>query len=289
MVVLELALTLVLLVGAGLMIRSFLKLYTLDIGIKTENLLTMGMGLSKTKYPNADARRAFYDNFGPRLASIPGVAVGRVHDQRAAVRHRHPPGSSSKAGRCASPRSRRRRSARSSSARRSSRRSACSCAAGAIFNDTDGNAGAETVIINERFAAEFFKNEDPIGRRIRFVQPPPPPGQPAPTPAPPVAGLAHHRRHQPDHPARESTGRRADQRASTSRSGRSRSGFTNLLVRSALPPGAPDERRPRADADGRSRSAGAERPDDGADARSADVAVSRVRQPVRDLRGRSRW
>ena len=77
MVVLELALTLVLLVGAGLMIRSFLKLYTLDLGIRTENLMTMRMELPSLKYPTPETRRVFYDRLEPRLAALPGADAVR--------------------------------------------------------------------------------------------------------------------------------------------------------------------------------------------------------------------
>jgi putative ABC transport system permease protein len=73
MVVLELALTLVLLVGAGLMVRSFLNLYTMDIGIKTDNLMTMRMVLPELKYPTPETRRAFYERLSPRLAALPGA------------------------------------------------------------------------------------------------------------------------------------------------------------------------------------------------------------------------
>src|SRR4029079_4592333 len=58
MVVLELALTLVLLVGAGLMIRSFLKIYSLDVGIATRSVVAMGIRLTPTKYPAPPAPTA---------------------------------------------------------------------------------------------------------------------------------------------------------------------------------------------------------------------------------------
>ena len=120
MVVLELALTLVLLVGAGLMIRSFLKLYTIDIGIRTENLVSMDLQLPNSKYPappapgasapaippgvRPDARIAFYDRLLPRLEAIAGVESRVVHDGRASVRgrpprHRHRRTSPAQAGR----------------------------------------------------------------------------------------------------------------------------------------------------------------------------------------------
>jgi putative ABC transport system permease protein len=60
LIVTELALTMVLLAGAGLMMRSFLTLYRLDVGVKTKQLLTMRLALPTQKYPSPDARRAFF-------------------------------------------------------------------------------------------------------------------------------------------------------------------------------------------------------------------------------------
>ena len=58
MVVAELALTLVLLTGAGLMIRSFLKLYSLDLGVDTSHVLTMRTHADRRKYPTAETAPA---------------------------------------------------------------------------------------------------------------------------------------------------------------------------------------------------------------------------------------
>ena len=73
MVVTELALTVVLLAGAGLMLRSFMNLERLDAGFSIEHLLTMRLQLPEAKYGNADERRAFYEQLEPRLAAIAGV------------------------------------------------------------------------------------------------------------------------------------------------------------------------------------------------------------------------
>ena len=48
------------------------------------------------------------------------------------------------------------------------------------ITDNDGAPGAENVIVSERFAAQYFTGEDPIGRRIKFTVATPAPGQPAP-------------------------------------------------------------------------------------------------------------
>ena len=78
MVVTELALTVVLLVGAGLMIRSFVTLYAVDIGHRDRSLMTMRLQLPESKYANAEARRAFFERLEPRLAAIPGVEAAAV-------------------------------------------------------------------------------------------------------------------------------------------------------------------------------------------------------------------
>ena len=236
MVVLELALTLVLLVGAGLMIRSFLKLYTIDTGIKTENLLSIGLGLSGTKYPNADARRAFYDNFAPRLASIPGA-------QAVAFSTSVPPFGAGRRG----------LELEAGPVRKPDEQAVqvstvivspaffdavgVQLRRGRVFHETDGNPGSETVIINERLAAEFFKGQDPIGRRLRFVQPPPAQGQTPPATPPPVpvwrtiVGISPTIRHANQQDAEPTNVVYIPLRQEPT-------GFTNLLVRTSLPPGS---------------------------------------------------
>ena len=57
LIVVELALTLVLLAGAGFMMRSFLTLYRLDVGVETSHLLTMRLALPTRKYPTPEQRR----------------------------------------------------------------------------------------------------------------------------------------------------------------------------------------------------------------------------------------
>jgi putative ABC transport system permease protein len=72
LVIAEVALALVLLVGAGLMLRSFLKLQATDIGIDPSRTLTFRVGLPPTQFKQEDAGR-FFAGLMPQIASIPGV------------------------------------------------------------------------------------------------------------------------------------------------------------------------------------------------------------------------
>jgi putative ABC transport system permease protein len=73
LIVSEVALAVVLLVGAGLLIRSFQLLRQVQTGFSTENLLTMKMVLPMPKYGKPEARRAFYDEMLRRVGELPGI------------------------------------------------------------------------------------------------------------------------------------------------------------------------------------------------------------------------
>lgn len=78
-VVAEVALALLLLVGAGLMMKSFIRLQGIDPGFKSANLLTMGVTLPQTKYQEDSAKVAFFRQAIERLEALPGVrSVGAV-------------------------------------------------------------------------------------------------------------------------------------------------------------------------------------------------------------------
>lgn len=72
LVVIEVALALVLLIGAGLMMRSFMKLQRIDVGIDPSQTLTFRVGLPPSQYKDEDAGR-FFNELMPQLASLPGV------------------------------------------------------------------------------------------------------------------------------------------------------------------------------------------------------------------------
>jgi predicted permease len=77
LVIVETALALVLLVGAGLLIKSFARLQGVDPGFSPERVLTAQLALPAVRYPDATARRAFWTRLVDRARAIPGAtAIG---------------------------------------------------------------------------------------------------------------------------------------------------------------------------------------------------------------------
>jgi predicted permease len=178
MVVVELMLTIVLLVGAGLLVRSFLTLYNLDIGIRTDHLMAMRLQLPQARYPAAEERRAFFERLEPQLRAVAGV-------EAVAVTTAVPPFPSGQRSFEIDGRPARQGDEDGSSVyvvtispdffdvvRAPVRR-------GRAFTAMDGLPGYENVIINDRLASQFFPGEDPLGRRIRFTRRNPPTDAPA--------------------------------------------------------------------------------------------------------------
>jgi predicted permease len=176
LVVGQLALALVLLTGAGLMMRTFLAMFQLDTGIPTAGLVRMRLDLTEQKYPSAPDRVAFYQRLDERLASAPGlratVASGAPRDGAPAHElsidgRRNPEGTP------------RPTVTFMTIGRRYFDTLGARAVRGRDFGVGDG-ASEPIGIVNERFAELHFPNEDPIGRRIRLT----------PTGGPPTGPLA---------------------------------------------------------------------------------------------------
>jgi putative ABC transport system permease protein len=167
MVIAELTLTLVLLVGAGLMIRSFLKLYSLTLGIDTAPMLTLRVQLPVQKYAKPEERRIFFDKLTTRLQAIPGM-------QSATIASAIP--FSGSEGRVLEIEGR--PAAKPEEAPRTSVVTisppyfdvmGVAMRRGRVFTDGDGEPGSENAIVNERFVTRFFPNEEVMGKRIRLI------------------------------------------------------------------------------------------------------------------------
>ncbi|HKQ75173.1 MAG TPA: ABC transporter permease [Blastocatellia bacterium] len=71
----EIALSLILLVGAGLMIKSFIRLQEVDPGFEPESVLTAEIGLPRAKYPDGQKVTTFHDQLLERLTALPGISA----------------------------------------------------------------------------------------------------------------------------------------------------------------------------------------------------------------------
>ena len=167
MVVSELALTIVLLCGAGLMLRSFIALYSLPPGFDVNGLTRMRMQLPPSNYPTGDARRRFFDQLLPKVEAIPGI-------QSAAITTAVPPLDHEEwrviiAG---SPHIEDDRRPFVSTVAVSPRYFATlgvAVSRGRGIEIGDSAPGAANVVINQLMAERFFPGVDPIGQQLRFV------------------------------------------------------------------------------------------------------------------------
>ena len=75
LVVCEVALSLVLLAGAGLLIRNFVKLQTVDLGLDPNNILVARLPLPRAQYKTAASKQQFFEALLPRLHALPGVVA----------------------------------------------------------------------------------------------------------------------------------------------------------------------------------------------------------------------
>src|SRR5206468_12446581 len=73
LIVLQVAVSFLLLIGAGLMLRSFAKLQHVDPGFQPENVLTMQIGLDFTKYNSNDKQLTFFETLLDRIQGQSGV------------------------------------------------------------------------------------------------------------------------------------------------------------------------------------------------------------------------
>ena len=75
LVVIEVALSLVLLAGAGLLIRNFIRLQTVDLGFDPNNILVARLPLPREQYKTAASKQQFFEALLPRLHALPGVVA----------------------------------------------------------------------------------------------------------------------------------------------------------------------------------------------------------------------
>jgi putative ABC transport system permease protein len=183
-VVVEVALSLMLLVSAGLLMRSFVRLQTVDLGMNPDNVLVARTPLPRGQYPTAEAKQRFFDELMRRLHALPGVTSattisglppfggigseiqipGTTHTERwnaifQLVSHGyfHTLGIRTLRGR--------------------------------LLTETEVTAGRKVAVINQTLVNRFFGNADPIGRQIELTMLASVPEGPVPSPTFEIVGV----------------------------------------------------------------------------------------------------
>src|SRR5205814_9732788 len=166
LVIAEVAVSFVLLIGAGLLINSFLHLRNLDPGFMADHLLTAKIDLPELKYPDPEHRIPFFDDVLRRVRALPGVqsaalagnlpltyngdsmyiAVEGIPDpppdqQRDVIYRAIGPGYFSTMG--------------------------IPLVRGRDFTEKDTTDTAYAVVVSEKMARHFWPGQDPIGKRLK--------------------------------------------------------------------------------------------------------------------------
>ncbi len=169
----ELAFTLVVLAGAGLMTRSFMSLYRADLVIDPTNVLSTRIRLAPERYPTPGARAAFFRQLEEQLGGLSTIGAAAFANTVPFIGA--PRRELSVEGRADAPDAPRPSVSMVSISPAYFETLGVGLMRGRAFTGADMRAESRNAIINERFAAMFFPDREPIGRRIRLSGRPPSP------------------------------------------------------------------------------------------------------------------
>jgi putative ABC transport system permease protein len=169
MVAAEVALAVVLLTGAGLLMRSFLLLENVSPGFQTDNLLTMRIGLASARYAGNAQRSVFYDRVLERVSSVPSV-------QSAAITNAMAPNGRAIGyffnieGRPALEPAKAPTAWLQSVSPGYFQTLGIPLLGGRTFTDADTADAPAVVIVNQTMARRFWPGEDPIGKHVIYAR-----------------------------------------------------------------------------------------------------------------------
>jgi putative ABC transport system permease protein len=166
LVISEVALAMVLLVSAGLLMRSFLHLRSINPGFQPEGVLTFAVNLTESRYPQKRQQSSFFEQLLERLSGLPGVAgagaTNHLPFTDIAIMlfvnfEGHPPPVFG------------RDQAVSLTAVSPDyfRVMQTALKRGRMFNERDNEAAPPVALVNEALGRRYFANEDPVGKRFR--------------------------------------------------------------------------------------------------------------------------
>jgi len=165
LVVVEVALSVILLVGAGLLLRSFALLEKVDTGFNPDRLLIANISLPTSKYAEATQRSAFYTRLCQELAVVPGVVTSGV-TQALPLGANGAQAPIAIDGRPVPPIAERPIVSLGIVSPDYFRAMGIPLLQGRFFEEQDNATAPVTVLINQSFARRFFADENPIGKHV---------------------------------------------------------------------------------------------------------------------------
>jgi putative ABC transport system permease protein len=167
LVISEIALSLVLLIGAGLMIKSFHRLQQVDLGFNPDRLLTMNVRLAGSKYREGPQAAAFYQQVLHRIEAMPGVqSAGVITTIFLSIT----PNSTifSIEGRPPVPPAEQIEVPVDSVSPGYFQTMGISLMRGREFDGSEGPDSPRVVVINDTMARRYWPGEDPVGKRFKY-------------------------------------------------------------------------------------------------------------------------
>jgi putative ABC transport system permease protein len=165
----EMALAIVLLAGAGVMIRSFLKIHGADMGVDTSSILVGSINLPPGSWYTAPERKtSFYDALIRRLEAEPGVEAVSMAESLPSWGSGNYPYELADAPPSARGNRPTLRALKVSPGYFSTLRA--KILAGRDFNANDGPSAPTVAIVNQLFADKYWPGQDPLGKRLRLFK-----------------------------------------------------------------------------------------------------------------------
>ncbi len=167
LVVTEIALTLILLAGAGLLLNSFVRLLRTDSGMRAENVTLIGLMIPQSRYPNGVAQSELYRRVLEGLTTRPEIQAAAVGFPRP-LRGMRAAGTFFIEGRPSAAEADRASANIGSVSGGYFEAMGVPLVAGRTFTESDGVKAPEVAIVNGALARKYWPGENAVGKRIRF-------------------------------------------------------------------------------------------------------------------------
>jgi putative ABC transport system permease protein len=165
LVVSQLAIATVLVIGAGVLVRSFIEILRADLGIKPDHVVTMNLELSRDKYPEGEQRRNLFQQLLQHVEALPGVTGAGVVDTLP-MTGRYNSGRFQIVGQPPFEKGKEPLAERRIATPGYFAAIGTELLKGRLFNAQDDAKAPRVALVNEAFAARYLKGSDAVGQRV---------------------------------------------------------------------------------------------------------------------------